>query len=121
MPRGRASRARYEHRRRAALGRVGNWAWSRARPAALARDGWRCRVAEVAAGTYRPELGPWAGTLVVSPECSGGDRALLQVHHVRGTEVGDDPRWLLAACRACNLATGDPRARDARPDVVTRW
>lgn len=88
----------------------------------LSRDGWRCRVRDAAAGTYRASaLGPWAQTLVVSPECSGGDRTLLQVHHVRGLATGHDPRWLLASCRACNLATGRPQRRDAAPRMITRW
>lgn len=71
---------------------------------------------------YRAEaLWPWSQSIVVSPDCTGGDRALLQVHHVRGLATGDDPTYLLAVCRACNLATGRPERRDASPRVVTRW
>jgi hypothetical protein len=32
------------------------------------------------------------------------------VHHTLGKDVtGDDPRYLMATCRACNLSIGDPR------------
>lgn len=95
--------------------------WRRTRAGVLARDGWRCRMADVVAGRYLPHLTPWRDTLRVSPDCTGGDRSLLHCHHVRGREVGDDPRYLLTSCRACNLATGDPRRADARPNLVTRW
>lgn len=35
------------------------------------------------------------------------------VHHVVGKEFGDDPKDLEAACRACNLFFGEPKARRA--------
>lgn len=96
--------------------------WRRTRELTLARDGWRCRAADVRYRGYLPHLAPWRATLVVSPDCSGGDRDRLDCHHVRGVrETGDDPRYLLTLCRACNLATGDPRRADARPSAVTGW
>lgn len=97
-------------------------AYRRTRAEVLLRDGMRCRFADALAGRYRASaLGAWARTLVVSPDCTGGDAALLQAHHVRGLDAGDDPAWLLTGCRACNLATGNPRGRDARPARVSRW
>lgn len=43
------------------------------------------------------------------------------VHHVLGRSVtGDDPRYLVAACRACNLAIGEP-GRGPKPKRVSRW
>lgn len=96
--------------------------YRRVRAEVLARDGWRCRMADVRAGRYLPHLAPWAPTIRVSPDCAGADLSQLQAHHVRGrAETGDDPRWMLAACSACNQATGDPRRRDAPPLRVTRW
>lgn len=57
-----------------------------------------------------------------------------QVHHVKGRAVtGDDPRWLAAACAACNGHIGDPQAHSAdcycgygysgspQPRQVSRW
>lgn len=45
------------------------------------------------------------------------------VHHVVGKVVsGDDPRYLQAVCRPCNLHAGDPLAQPDPPVVgVTRW
>jgi hypothetical protein len=37
------------------------------------------------------------------------------VHHTHGRGVtGDDPAYLVASCRSCNLTIGDP----TRPDVA---
>jgi hypothetical protein len=60
----------------------------------LERDGWRCqlaipRVCETRAG---------------------------EVHHTVGRAVsGDDPAFLVAACRPCNQSLGDVRATDPEP------
>lgn len=75
-------------------------AWRRTRGLVLARDGYRCRL-----------------QLEV---CTGH---ATHVHHTQGRGVtGDDPRYLVAACRACNLAVGDPtKAADPKPEPRTRW
>jgi hypothetical protein len=45
------------------------------------------------------------------------------VHHTHGrSTTGDDPRYLIATCAACNLHTGDPTRRpDPPPRPRTRW
>lgn len=45
------------------------------------------------------------------------------VHHTLARETaGDDPRHLIAACRACNLHVGDPRRHaDPAPAVRAWW
>lgn len=44
-------------------------------------------------------------------------------HHTHGRGVtGDDPRFLVAACTACNLAIGDPtKLADPQGRAKTRW
>lgn len=46
-------------------------------------------------------------------------------HHTKGRKVtGDDPRFLVAACTACNLHIGDPTklaAVDPEPRPATKW
>lgn len=45
-----------------------------------------------------------------------------QVHHTKGRAVtGDDPRFLVATCQACNLALGDVTAASPEPRPVTKW
>lgn len=47
---------------------------------------------------------------------------MSQVHHTRGKAHGDDPRFLVGSCPACNYAIGDPgRAADPVCVGVTRW
>jgi len=46
------------------------------------------------------------------------------VHHTKGRSItGDDPRHLVAACIACNLAVGDPTRRQHDPDPrpISKW
>lgn len=65
-------------------------AWGKLRAQILERDGYRCKV-------------------VLPDKCTGRAEC---VHHTLGRWVtGDDPRYLVAACNACNLAIGDPRKR----------
>jgi len=46
----------------------------------------------------------------------------MTVHHIRGKRVtGDDPRFLITACTACNLHMGDPSADDPPHKVMTQW
>ncbi len=79
-------------------------AWERVRTAVLQANllehGGRCRLA-------------------VPGVCTGDAR---EVHHVLGRGVtGDDPRYLMAVCRACNLHVGDPMAGQVAHRPVTRW
>ena len=75
--------------------------WRTVRADVLQRDGWRCqlRLAKVCTGTAT---------------C---------VHHTRGkARTGDDPAYLVAACKPCNLAVGDPtRQADPPSRPVTAW
>jgi hypothetical protein len=88
----------------------------------IARDGARCRMAELAAGTLHRHLRIYRNLVTPSPDCTGGTVELLQAHHVLGRQAtGDDPRFLVAACRACNLATGDPAATDPPHRTMTDW
>jgi hypothetical protein len=44
------------------------------------------------------------------------------VHHTQGKQLGDDMRFLVASCRACNLHIGDPAKRADPPnEAVTKW
>jgi hypothetical protein len=83
-----------------------NWAagsttaWRKTRLEILARDRWRCRL--------RIE-----GVCTTVATC---------VHHVAGRGVtGDDPRYLVASCAPCNLATGDPVRLDPPHRPMTDW
>jgi len=46
-----------------------------------------------------------------------------EVHHVHGRAItGDDPRFLVAACSACNNKLGDPQQnKDPKPQPRTKW
>ena len=44
------------------------------------------------------------------------------VHHTMGRAVtGDDPKYLAAACTACNLHIGEPGSGSPRPKRVSKW
>lgn len=44
------------------------------------------------------------------------------VHHTLGRAItGDDPRYLVACCRACNLAIGEPKTDSPPHKRVSRW
>jgi 5-methylcytosine-specific restriction endonuclease McrA len=77
-------------------------AWRIMRAAVLARDHHRCQVKipKVCVGTSVP----------------------MHVHHTRGKQAGDDPRYLVAACAPCNQYIGDPmKAPDPPCTPITRW
>jgi hypothetical protein len=45
-----------------------------------------------------------------------------EAHHVLGRGVtGDDAAHMIAACRPCNLAIGDPIAHDPQPRPMGWW
>ncbi len=96
-------------------------AWRALRVPVLKRDGYRCRMGD-------PDH-PIGKTQERHPKCTGGTThdargyPLLQVHHTLGREVtGDgDMRYLVTACRTCNVATGDPTRHDPAPRPMTEW
>jgi hypothetical protein len=78
-------------------------AWRRVRAAVLLanenENGGRCRLA-------------------VKSVCTG---MAEQVHHTKGKQYGDDIRYLVAVCRACNLHVGDPNRKFVQPKPRSRW
>lgn len=87
--------------------------WRRDRTFVLDRDGHRCRMGDPThpIGKAQPRASGCTGSTDV------------QVHHTRGRRVtGDDPEYMVAACRTCNLAVGDPtKTPDPAPRPMTRW
>jgi hypothetical protein len=44
------------------------------------------------------------------------------VHHTQGRAVtGDDPKYLVATCRACNLSIGEPKHSSPPHRTVSQW
>ena len=44
------------------------------------------------------------------------------VHHTQGRAItGDDPRYLVAACTACNLKIGEPKRNSPAHKRVSKW
>lgn len=75
-------------------------AWRKLRTRVLARDGWVCQ-------------------LQIEGVCTG---VATHAHHTQGRDVtGDDPAYIVAACRACNLTIGKPTRYDPAPKQVTKW
>ena len=45
-----------------------------------------------------------------------------EAHHTLGRgRTGDDPAYMIASCKACNLHVGDPTRFDPQPDVKPWW
>lgn len=58
-------------------------------------------------------------TLQLEDVCTGQANT---AHHVLGRAVtGDDPRYLVAACMACNLKVGEPKRSSPPHRRVSRW
>lgn len=58
-------------------------------------------------------------TLQIEGVCAGQADT---VHHTLGKAVtGDDPRYLVAACRACNLKVGEPKRSSPPHRRVSNW
>jgi 5-methylcytosine-specific restriction endonuclease McrA len=77
---------------------------------------WRKVRARILADNQRTNQGRC--TLHIPGVCTG---QADQVHHVLGREVsGDDPAYLAAVCRACNLKAGQP-GRRTKPKRVSKW
>lgn len=83
---------------------------------------WRRVRATCLALNQRPKrLGGNDGrcTLAIPGVCEG--RA-TEVHHTLGrAATGDDPRYLAAVCKACNLHMGDPAKHEPQPKIRSRW
>jgi hypothetical protein len=94
-------------------------AWRRLRAAVLARDGYRCRA----------HTDGWCDRArrTTPHTCTGradlGGPHAGHAHHTHGRAVtGDDHRFIVASCRACNLHIGDPtKSTDPPCKPVTRW
>jgi len=57
-------------------------------------------------------------TLHIPGVCTG---QATQVHHTRGKAYGDDPKYLMAVCQACNNAIGDPTKNNPQPKPQSNW
>lgn len=58
-------------------------------------------------------------TLQVPGVCTG---EATHVHHVKGRAItGDDPRWLVASCAACNLHVGEPSKHEPKARKISTW
>lgn len=92
-------------------------AYRRVRAVVLARDGYRCR-AHADGWCARA---PGTHTCTGRAELTGPDAG--HAHHTHGRAVtGDDPRYMVASCAACNLHIGDPTKHSDPPNkAVTRW
>jgi hypothetical protein len=96
---------------------VSNWEagstrhWRTIRAYVLQRDG-RCRA----------HADGWCARAgrTTSHECTGRPE---HAHHVLGrSKTGDDPRYIVAACAACNLYIGDPTQHGDPPlTTITTW
>lgn len=102
-----------------------NWAkgstraWRNLRAAILARDGYRCRAH--ADGWCDRANRAEPHTCTDTAALRGPDRG--HAHHTHGRAItGDDPRYIVAACEACNLHIGDPTRHGDPPNkAVTPW
>lgn len=44
------------------------------------------------------------------------------VHHTQGRAItGDDPRYLVASCKPCNLHIGQPSRNNPQPRKISKW
>lgn len=78
----------------------------KARAVVLARDGWVCQLC----GKPIPK-----GLHKDHPQAA-------QVHHTQGrAKTGDNPTYMVAAHRACNLEVGDPSRMDPPTTPRTQW
>lgn len=84
-------------------------AWRKVRALVLRRDGYLCQLRV-------------PGVCTVAAPLRGG-----HAHHIHGRAGGcagcaaDLPSHIVAACAACNLATGEPAPADPPNRSVTQW
>ncbi|TKG57947.1 HNH endonuclease [Prauserella endophytica] len=80
--------------------------WRKIRLFVLNRDRWICQLCGKPISKYLRHPHPYSA----------------HVHHTKGKAYGDDPEFLVAAHRKCNLDAGDPTAApDPAPRPMTRW
>lgn len=70
----------------------------------LNRDRWVCQLCR----------------LPIDPSIQHPHPMSAQVHHLVSAP-GYDPRYLVAAHRACNIEAGEPERADPEPRSATRW
>lgn len=81
-------------------------AWRKLRTLVLNRDAWTCQLCQQH----------------INPTLTPPHPRSATVHHTKGKAYGDDPRYLVAAHRECNMEVGDPTATpDPAPTPMTRW
>lgn len=88
---------------------VGDYrAYRKLRSAILIRDGQRCR------------LGPLRADRGARDVCT---TIATQAHHLDGVAAGHDPQRMIASCKPCNIAEGDPTQRRGNdpPATVDAW
>lgn len=79
------------------------------------------RWRRVRAGVLRSNRAENQGrcVLAIPGVCTG---VATQVHHTKGREVtGDDPKFLVASCRECNLKVGKPGKTSPEPKKISNW
>jgi hypothetical protein len=97
---------------------VSNWDggstrhWRIIRLYVLVRDGYRCRA----------HADGWCAKAGRKKEHTCTTYA-EHAHHVLGrARTGDDPAFIVAACKACNLYIGDPTQHGDPPlTIITNW
>jgi len=89
-------------------------AWRVTRQFVIQRDaqlGYACRAHEDGWCAFVPR-----------PHICTGRRGRRHAHHVHGRgKTGDDPRWIVSSCAACNLHIGSPEDYNPQPTPKTRW
>lgn len=71
-------------------------AWRKLRQRILDRDNHVCQMKITGICTYRADC----------------------VHHLNGKANGDDPKYLVSSCTACNLHIGDPTRTSTDPEPL---
>lgn len=57
-------------------------------------------------------------TLQIEDVCTGDATC---IHHVKGKAYGDDPKYMVPSCTACNLHIGEPGHDSPAPKQVSNW
>lgn len=100
-----------------AWGKGSTRAWRRLRAAILTRDRYRCRAHDDGWCDRAPGQHTCTGRADLTGPHAG------HAHHTHGkAATGNDPRYIVAACAACNLHIGDPtKTNDPAPKPRTQW